>query len=288
MHSNIIASTVSCSVSITASLILIVWEIFQYRRLITTEVERPIALQLSNCIIMLCIADIIANISNLLSFLNYLPGFCYVQAQVTEFGALSTILWTAGISIYHFYQIRSCSLGKDIRKVAAGSNKLFLSLFLLCWGIPFLVELAALNTNVFATTSPGPYVWCLFQPNLKYAWIYMLYVWVVSVFILNIIMWAACYHYMKQMAPKASQPTLRLLAGYSVAFLLSWFMPLLRRSWGAWGPADLQALDILQFGMDISVPLQGFFNLIVYGFFRRTSVSHKNVGDESVPFIGSL
>lgn len=94
LESDSIATVVSCSISIVASLILIIWEVVEYRRLITTAIERPIALNLSNCIIMLGAADIVASTATMLSLLNHIPGICFLQAQLTEIGVLSTILWT--------------------------------------------------------------------------------------------------------------------------------------------------------------------------------------------------
>jgi len=279
--SDTLASLVTCLVSIVSSVTLITWEIVQYRHLITSDVEKPIARNLSNCIIMLGVADILASIATLLSVLNYLPGICFIQAQLTEIGVLSTILWTAAISIYHLYQIKSCALGRDVKAVAKGSNTLFLCLFSFCWGIPVTVELIALNLD-FYSSQPDPYSWCLFKDS-QYLWIFFMYGWVLLVFILNVTIWGLCYYYLKKIAPQAShKPTLRLLAGYSVAFWIAWTCPLLWRSWLAWGPEDDHVVDILRLGMSATVPLQGFFNLIIYGYFRKYDGNDDFV-EEKVP-----
>lgn len=175
-----IATITSSTLSIVASIVLIVWEVKEYRRLITTDVERPIALNLSNCIIMLGLADIVACGALAISLLDHLPHMCFIQAQIMEVGELSTVLWTgllhvhshndnislpkkmlfmllsAAISIYHLYQIRSCAHRKDIFTVAQGSSTLFLWLCVLCWGIPVVAELIALNFNLYSK-EPDPW-----------------------------------------------------------------------------------------------------------------------------------
>lgn len=89
-----LVTLISTGISLISSCILIIWEMVEYRRLITTDIERPIALNLSNCIIMLGVADILACGALGLSLMDHLPHVCFIQAQFTEVGQLSTILWT--------------------------------------------------------------------------------------------------------------------------------------------------------------------------------------------------
>jgi len=274
------------SPSFFSSVILIVWEAVQYRRLITTDIERPIAMNLSNCIIMLGIADIVACGALALSVLDFLPHVCFIQAQATELGELSTILWTAAISLYHLYQIKSCAQSQNIYAVAQGSNTLYLWLCGVCWGIPLSAELIALNLNLYSST-PDPWCWLHRSP---YLWIIFMYGWLVGVYILNSVIWVLCYNYMKKISPMASyKPTLRLLSGYSVAFWLVWTFPIVRRSYEAWGPGDEHVLEILRFGHAVTVPLQGVFNLIIYGYFRKANSNNmnNNLSEDLIPFIKS-
>jgi len=263
-----IATIVSSSLSLFASIILIIWEVVQYRRLITTDIERPIALNLSNCIVMLCIADILTCGALAVSVTDDVPHMCFIQAQLTEIGLLSAILWTAAISVYHLYQIRSCALCKDVYSVARGSDTLYLWLCAVCWGIPICAEIIALNFH-FYSEQPDP--WCWLHDS-KYLWVVFLYGWLIAVYIANLVIWVICYNYMKRISPVASyKPTLRLLTGYSVAFWLVWTFPIIRRSYEAWGSGDEEVMNILRFGHAVTIPLQGFFNLIIYGYFRKAN-----------------
>jgi len=268
-----VATITSTSVSLLCSAILIVWEVVEYRRLITTDVERPIALNLSNCIIMLGLADLVACGAYALSLLDHLANVCFIQAQFTEVGQLSTILWTAAISVYHLYQIRSCALSKDVYSVARGSDTLYLWLCAICWGIPFCAEIIALNFHFYSEQADP---WCWLKPS-GYLWVIFLYGWLVFVYIANLLIWIVCYNYMKHISPMASyKPTLRLLSGYSVSFLLVWTFPIVRRSYEAWGAGNEEVMSILRFGHSVTVPLQGFFNLIIYGYFRKANSNNED------------
>lgn len=113
---------------------------------------------------------------------------------------------------------------------------------------------------------------CLFKPS-NYLWIFFMYGWAITVYILNLIIWGACHYYMKKIAPSAThKQTLRLLVGkcypapfhiiisftgYSISFWLAWSFPIVRRSWEAWGPDDPHVMNVLRFGHAVTVPLQG-------------------------------
>lgn len=98
MYGIIEATFVSSCVSIVSSIILIIWERVQYSHLVTTPAEKPIAQHLSNCIVMLAIADMIASLGFGISVVNAYPHVCFVQAQLIEVGALSSAFWT---SMFH-------------------------------------------------------------------------------------------------------------------------------------------------------------------------------------------
>jgi len=274
----VIIASVSSFISIIASVILIIWERRQYRQLIITEIEKPISRNLSNCIVMLAIADIVGGIGYSLSIIN--DHTCSLQAQLIEVGQLTATLWTLAISVYHLYQIRCCAESMRVEKVAQGSNQLFLWMCGLCWGIPIVVEAVLLNTHSYGDI-PDPYTKrCWLKPN-QYLWIFCLYAWLIAVFFGNFIIWFLCHRYLKQITPNASnRPTFHLLLGYTVAFWIVWTFPLVHRIYITASGSNPQVLIVLRYGHSLTAPLQGFFNLIVFGFFFKNYSKDVNFDSE--------
>jgi len=228
---------------------------------------------------MLGLADMVTNISLLIS--TFQPAFCYVQAQMMQFGELSAALWTAGISVYHLYQLRCTAHDTDVDTIAKGSSRLFTCMSVLCWGIPISTEIIALNLNLYSR-DPDPWCW-LNSPLHNYNWIIFLYGWLVAVFISNVVIWIVCDYYSKKIE-RSYKGTLFLLAGYSTAFFLVYTFSFLRRIWGAWIPNDTHTYDILKFGQAVTAPLQGFFNLIIYGYFRKSALNFAT-DSAAMPFL---
>jgi len=283
------AAFITSCISIASSLALIIWERIQYTQLHkhTSPTEKPIAQHLSSCIVMLAIADIMASVGFGISMINARPNVCFVQAQLVEIGALSSILWTMAISQYHLYQIKSCAQGRPVFLVAQGSSRLFLWICGFCWCIPLSIEVILINFNFYSTDEPDQAPWCWLNPT-PYLWLIFLYGWLLAVFIGNVIIWMSCVFYMKQISSNAKKrPAMLVLIAYTTAFLIVWTFPIVHRMYEAFGPNNQKIIDVLRFGHAVTNPLQGFFNLIIYGCFftyQKNYTSGLIISEQSMPF----
>lgn len=91
-----------------------------------------------------------------------------VRALLIAVSLGKLILLLAAISVYHLYQIKCCASGKSVEVVAQGSNRLFLWMCGLCFGIPLFVEAIMLNTESYGTSpNINPWYVCTLSPLTK-------------------------------------------------------------------------------------------------------------------------
>jgi len=204
--------------------------------------------------------------------LPWIADTCLVQAVEFEVGELSSILWTGAISGYHL--LHALAINKCTKAQTAHRSKVYFGFAsVICWGVPL-----AFGVWVGITRDHSdPYPWCWIKDHPEdYAWIYMLFGPLVVVVVGNFIVWIwIC------LKLKVGDFALRFLLGYSIAFVLVWVAAIVRRGCLI-GHCSKRTNDELMLARAITLPLQGFCNLIVYGYCRKL---RNNTDNEHMPLI---
>jgi len=263
-QSALIAATITSVVGIIASIILICWEIINYK--IHTNIYyhdkngKTITKCLSGLIISLAVADILSNIGFGVSFWNPNPEVCRWQAIETEYIQLSSVLWTGAISLFHLLHVYLLDVS-SYSSAARKSRIFFWGACVVCWLVPLAPALWMLESDNHSTKG---HPWCWIDVS-HLNWVYLFYGPLLIVTVGNFIVWIICGSKLS-----GSNPVMRLMLGYSIAFVLTWTIPIARRGYCEWfQTCSEDTKEKLIIAHSVTVPLQGFFNLIVYGFCRK-------------------
>jgi len=215
----------------------------------------------------LAIADLIASIGiftsqSILLFANNLSTFylCAFLRSLIQYGFLSSFLWTSCISFF---------LYSATRQSPERPSRIIL-MHVISWGVPAILVLSQVLAKGIAVSDHS--LWCI--STMAFEW----GIWIAPLalcFCFNAVMYVLIlrFTYRYSSSLHSSTPTegqkkifslvQKRITVYILIFFLCWI----------WDIADHVALYIfnckiyvLWLLQDLFVPLQGFFNFVVYGF----------------------
>lgn len=142
--SHYLAAVTAC-LSATGSLLIItsfaVWPVL--RRATSRQI-----------LVFLSVADLGASITNAVGALHYMQGApCHAQAFFTIVWSMSFILWSTCLAVYLYVSI--------VQDNIVRARRLMVLFHMLCWGLPLLMAVVALQQKALGSSSSTSTVgWC--------------------------------------------------------------------------------------------------------------------------------
>jgi hypothetical protein len=220
-------------------------------------------------VLLLSIADVGKSTSAILSLFYFIPGMetndrsplCYTQAIGIEYFELSGFLWPAIIATHLYLAV--------CRKYTQHALRRLLPVYLgVGYGAPLAFVIGILALNVVGTGNPDNVIsWCWISS--EHSWIRLLvyYLPMVALWVYNIVLYYLVSRQINQIMSFAYRKVIIKLGLYVLVLVITDLPALINRVQNLFAPHH--PVVVLYFMQAIAVPLQGFFNALVYGLNKQ-------------------